>query len=411
MMAQLKQDFERGGYVWHKSPLMLLALMSFAMPLAFSAWMALINNFAHNVGGFDGSGIGWMQSVREIPGFASFLVIFVLILIKEQRLALVSLLMLGGFVAVVGEFPSFWGILATTFLNSLGFHYYETVKMSLELQWLSKDRAPILMGWLIAIGSAASLAVYLLIIFLWQVVGWDYSALYMVFGGLTCLIAGYCWIAFPEFKQPVAQRKEIVLKWRYWLYYILQFMSGARRQIFVVFAAFMMVEKFDFDVHEVTALFLINYIANMFFAPLMGKVVQRFGERLALCFEYAGLFGVFALYAGIYIFEWGVVFAAVLYVVDHLFFALALGIKTYFQKIADPEDIAPTMSVAFTINHIGAVGLPAALGYLWIVNPQAVFWFAAAMAAISFCLSLLIPRHPEKGNETVFSSRQTVPAE
>ncbi|MEM9211624.1 MAG: MFS transporter [Pseudomonadota bacterium] len=411
MIARVQEVFSIGGHPWHRSPMLLLVLMSFALPLAFSAWVALLNNFAHNEAGFNGSDIGWLQSVREIPGFAAFLVVFVIIIIREQRLALLSLILLGGFVAIVGDFPTFWGLLLTTFFSSIGFHYYETVKMSLELQWLPADRAPILLGWLIAIGSASSLIVYLVIIALWEGFGWDYSGLYRLFGGLTILIAVYCWCAFPLFKQPVAQRTEIVLKWRYWLYYALQFMAGARRQIFVVFAAFMMVERFYFDVHQVTALFLVNFVANMIFAPIMGRVVQRFGERAALCFEYAGLFCVFALYAGIYIFNWGVVFAATLYILDHFFFALALGIKTYFQKIADPEDIAPTTSVAFTINHIGAVGLPAALGYLWLINPQAVFWFAAALAAASFVLSLMIPRHPGKGNETIFRQPSAVAAE
>jgi len=112
---------------------------------------------------------------------------------------------------------------------------------------------------------------------------------------------------------------------------------------------------------------------------------------------------VFLLYGGIYYFGWGVVLAAVLYVIDHMFFALALALKTYFQKIADPGDIAPTAAVAFTINHIAAVFLPAVLGYLWLVSPGGVFLLAAIMAAGSLCLALLIPRHPEPGNETVFS--------
>ncbi|MGB0904709.1 MAG: MFS transporter, partial [Mangrovicoccus sp.] len=186
-----------------------------------------------------------------------------------------------------------------------------------------------------------------------------------------------------------------------WLYYALQFMSGARRQIFVVFAAFMMVERFGFEVHEVTALFLINFIANMLFAPLMGQAVARFGERNALAFEYAGLILVFLAYGGIYYFGWGVLLASALYVIDHLFFALAFAIKTYFQKIADPGDIAPTAAVAFTINHIAAVFLPALLGYLWVVSPGGVFALAATMAAASLGLALLIPRHPEPGAETM----------
>ena len=100
----------------------------------------------------------------------------------------------------------------------------------------------------------------------------------------------------------------------------------------------------------------------------------------------------------------GVALAAALYVIDHLLFALALSLKTYFQKIADPGDIAPTAAVAFTINHIAAVGLPLPLGYLWVQSQGAVFGLAAAMAFVSLLLSLLIPRQPEPGNETIFAT-------
>ena len=118
-------------------------------------------------------------------------------------------------------------------------------------------------------------------------------------------------------------------------------MSGARRQIFVVFAGFMMVERFGFAVHEVTGLYLINLMVNLVAAPLLGKAVHRFGERRVLIFEYTGLTLVFLCYGGLYWFGWGVLLASVLYVIDHVFFALALALKTYFQKIADPGDIAP----------------------------------------------------------------------
>jgi MFS family permease len=217
--------------------------------------------------------------------------------------------------------------------------------------------------------------------------------------------------AFPRFEAPNPQIKKMILRRRYWLYYALQFMSGARRQIFVVFAGFMMVEKFGFEVHEVTGLFLINLVANIVAAPLLGRAVFRFGERNALVFEYVGLICVFLAYGGVYWFGWGVVLAATLYVLDHMFFALALALKTYFQKIADPGDIAPTAAVAFTINHIAAVFLPATLGYLWLVSPTAVFGLAAGMAGVSLCLALMIPRHPEPGHETVFAPMLAAPAE
>jgi MFS family permease len=225
---------------------------------------------------------------------------------------------------------------------------------------------------------------------------------------VTVAIALICFFAFPQFESPNPQTKKMVLRRRYWLYYALQFMSGARRQIFVVFAAFMMVERYGFEVHQITALFMGTLLANMIAAPLLGLVVSRFGERLALIVEYAGLGAIFLLYAGLYVFDWGPVMAAALYVLNHLFFALALAIKTYFQKIAAPGDIAPTAAVAFTINHIAAVFLPAALGYLWLSSPVSVFMLAAGMAVVSLILSLLVPRHPEPGHETILA--RTAPA-
>ena len=102
---------------------------------------------------------------------------------------------------------------------------------------------------------------------------------------------------------------------------------------------------------------------------------------------------------------------AFLYVMNHIFFSMAFAIKTYFQKIADPADIAPTAAVAFTINHIAAVFLPAGLGYLWIVSPGGVYWLAAAMALGSLLLSFMIPRDPRPGHETVFARVIPAPAE
>ncbi|MBM7066554.1 MFS transporter [Actibacterium sp. 188UL27-1] len=409
MMTIRLQDAQALPF-WRR-PITLLFLMAAAMPIAFATWSALLNNFVIEVGGFNGSHNGWLHTVREIPGFLAIGVIAILMFMREQVLGLVSLVLLGAATAVTAWFPSLGGILTVTMLSSIGFHYYETVNQSLQLQWIEKDRAPQILGWLVAAGSAATFVVYVLIVLTWQALGLSFNLVFMASGLLCAAIAIFCIIAYPQFEAPHPQRKEFVLRRRYWLYYALQFMSGARRQIFIVFAGFMMVEQFGFEVHQVTALFLINLVANMIFAPLMGKAVAIFGERNALAFEYVGLTLVFLAYGGIYFFGWGVVLAATLYVVDHIFFALALALKTYFQKIADPGDIAPTAAVAFTINHIAAVFLPAALGYLWLTSPGGVFALAAGMALISLILALMIPRNPEPGHETVFQPAAAVPAE
>ena len=397
--------------LWRR-PTTLLFVMALTMPIAFNTWSALLNNFVIEAANFDGADIGLLHTVREIPGFLAVGVIAVIMFVREQVLGMVSLMMLGIATAVTAWFPSLGGLLAVTLLSSIGFHYYETVNQSLQLQWLPKLRAPQILGWLVAAGSAATLVVYGLIALLWEPLNLSYNLVFMLAGGATTLLALFCLVAYPQFEAPHPQTKRLILRRRYWLYYALQFMAGARRQIFVVFAGFMMVEKFGFDVHELTGLYLINLVINMTVAPLLGRAVARFGERRTLIFEYAGLAMVFAAYGGLYCFSWVVMLAGVLYVVDHILFALALALKTYFQKIADPGDIAPTAAVAFTINHIAAVVLPVLLGLLWVASPPAVFALAACMALVSLTLALLIPRHPEPGNETIFCKWQSAaPAE
>ncbi|MGD1331329.1 MFS transporter [Vibrio harveyi] len=379
-----------------RTPQNFLLLISIIVPIAFSTWMALLNNFVIEKANFDGADIGLLQSVREIPGFLAFTVVFVLLFIREQRFMLVSLAMLTLGTAITGYFPSLFGLLFTTLLMSTGFHYFETLKQSLSLQWLSKEEAPEMLGKFISVGALASLFTYGAIWVLLEQLKFDFKTVYLLAGGIGFVLIIVMAFAFPEFKTEVPQNKKLVLRKRYWLYYALTFMSGARRQIFTVFAGFLMVEKFGYSAADITLLFLINYVFNFLFAKRIGRFIGAVGERKALMFEYVGLIFVFVGYGLVQTAEW----AAALYVIDHLFFALALAIKTYFQKIADPADMASTAGVAFTINHIAAVVIPVTFGVIWLVSPSSVFYIGAGMAAVSLLLSLNIPAKPQEGNET-----------
>jgi hypothetical protein len=395
---------------WRR-PEALLFLMAAAQPISFATWTALLNNFVIEVAGFTGQEIGWLHTVREIPGLLAVGAILVLLVLREQVLALMALALLGIATAFTAWFPSYMGILVMTLLSSIGFHYFETANQSLQMQWIDKKDAPRVLGRIVAAGAAASLLAYGAIVLLWNRLGLDYNTVYMAAGGLTLLIVVFAAFAYPQFQGDHVQHKHMVLRRRYWLYYALQMMAGARRQIFVVFAGFMMVEKFGMHVSEMTGLLLVNYLINMLVAPSMGRALGKYGERNVMGFEYIGLTLVFLAYGGLYWFGWGIVVAGGLYILDQLFFALSFSLKTYFQKIGDPKDMAPTSAVAFTINHIAAVFLPAALGYMWAKSPDHVFLLGAGMAVFAFLLVCLIPRHPAPGNETVFSRGLPVPAE
>ncbi len=379
-----------------RNPKTFLILISIVVPIAFSTWNALLNNFVIEKAAFTGADIGLLQSVREIPGFLAFTAVFVLLFIREQKFMILALVMLAVGVAITGFFPSVYGLLCTTLLMSIGFHYFETLKQSLSLQWLTKEEAPEMLGKLISVGALASLCTYGVLWMLLEVVQLEFKWIYLIAGTSALMVTIFMWLSFPNFETEIQQTKKLILRKRYWLYYALTFMSGARRQIFTVFAGFLMVEKFGYSASEITLLFLANYVFNWLFAKKIGRWIGVIGERKALMFEYTGLICVFVGYAIVQTSE----MAAALYIIDHLFFALALAIKTYFQKIADPADMASTAGVAFTINHIAAVIIPVSFGLIWLVSPAAVFYVGAVMALMSFLLSLNIPEAPQEGNET-----------
>ncbi|MCC9620638.1 MFS transporter [Thalassospira sp. MA62] len=380
-----------------RNPEILLILMAAAMPLSFSTWMALLNNFSVEMADFTGREIGILQSLREIPGFLAFTAIFMLLILREQTFALLSLLVLGIGVAMTGYFPTVIGLYCTTVLMSIGFHYFETMQQALSLQWVRKDRTAMVMGRQLSAKSISSLVMFGIVWVMLEFFDVEYRYVYLFGGALTIIGALLVWGAFPKFSDAHPQTKKLILRKRYWLYYALTFMSGARRQIFTVFAGFLMVEKFGYDAATITLLYLLNHAINMFLAPKIGKMIAKWGERRALAFEYTGLFIVFVSYA----FVENHIVAGGLYVIDHLFFAMAIAIKTYFQKIADPGDISSTAGVSFTINHIAAVFIPAAFGLLWLLSPSAVFLAGAAMAVMSLILALNVPDDPEPGNEVV----------
>lgn len=399
--AELVEVKEPQDKVLKKIPLLsrrktLLFLLAGASPIAFATWQALLNNFVVESASFTGVEIGILQSLREIPGFLAFTVVFVLLVIKQQNFAILALIVLGLGTAITGFFPTVLGLYLTTVIMSIGFHYLETMQTSLSLQWLDKHEAPKVLGQIIAMRSFVSLLVLGGLFWWFRSYDANYTTIYLVTGVITVGIGLFCWLAIPHHPDQVVQKKELFLRKRYWLYYVLTFLAGARRQIFTVFAGFLLVQKFGFAVDTIVLLFLVNSALNIWIAPKIGELITRIGERHALTLEYSGLILIFLSYAVVE----SAVIAVILYLLDHLFFSMAIAIKTYFQKIADPADIAATSGISFTINHIAAVLLPAALGLMWVIEPGLVFVIGASIAVMSLLLSQLIPTVPAVGLET-----------
>jgi predicted MFS family arabinose efflux permease len=260
---------------------------------------------------------------------------------------------------------------------SIGFHYFETTNKSLTLQYFNQKQSPVMMAHLRSFGALGNILIGAVVWVLSGVV--SYQVNFLIIGAFVIVAGIVSLFLDPVKKESVAQQKKIILKRKYWLFYVLNLLSGARRQIFIVFAVFLLVEKYQYSVKEIVVLFVLNNVLSYFINPIIGKSINRFGERKVLTFEYIGLFLVFAGYALID----NRLIIGVLYLVDHIFFNFAIGINTYLQKIADPEDIAPSTSVGFAINHITAVFIPIIGGMLWLYNYKIPFITGAVLAVLS----------------------------
>lgn len=382
-----------------RQPVSFLMFLAFINWLGYAGWVTLFNNFAKEAVGANGAQIGLAQTIREIPGFLAFTAIYWFLLMREQVLAYFALILLGLGIAITGYFPTLAGLLACTFLMSVGFHYFETVNQSLSLQLFPKAEASRLLGKVAGAAALAQFLVYSAMIALWWSGVTDFTLLFALVGAACIALTLLAMGLFPKFDGTVPQLKKIVLRKRYWLYYALTFMNGARRQIFMAFAGFLLVEKFGFRVPDIALLALLTAALNTFAAPKLGVLIGFLGERRTIAIENIMLIVVFCGYA--FVSDGRI--AAGLFVLDGLFTTLAIAQRTYIQKIGDAADMAPTAACAFTINHIAAVVIPVTFGLFWLKDPSIVFLLGAGIATISLALSFLVPRHPAPGRETIFS--------
>jgi len=354
-----------------------LMLLTIASAVSLQGWNTLFNNFAVDNAGLNGFHVGTIQSVREIPGLISLLVVFVLFFMKEHRLSGFSVLVSGGAVLVTGFFPSFTGLLVTTFIMSMGFHYFETTNQSLTLQYFNHVETPVVLSKQRSYNALANVVICL---FIWGCsliinIKW----LFVMTGFIVLVITFYAMKIDPEKDDIPLQHKKLIFRKKYTLFYVLNLLGGARRQIFIVFAVFLLVDRYRFSLQEITILFIINNVVNYITSPYIGKAINRFGEKRMLSFEYFSVIFIFIAYA----FIDSALVAAFLYVIDNILFNFAIGIRTYFQKTADPADIAPSMAVGFTINHIVAVVLPVFGGVLWIIDYRIPFIAGSVLGVVS----------------------------
>lgn len=369
----------------HRALFGYLIVSGFLLNFGHRVWQAMFNNFAVERIGVGPEAIGWIQSVREVPGLMAFLLGFLALAFSELRIMALSLILLGIGLVFTGQATTVPILLAATIVMSLGFHFFEPCSNSVVLMSTEPEETPKVLGQLRSLGAVAALSATGVVYLLVDRIG--YRMLFL-FAGIAVAVGGA--VLFPRGKgeHGLPPKRRVKLRRRYWLFYALAFLMGSRRHIFTTFAPFLLVLTHGVDVRTMSILFLVNALVNTYVYQKVGKLVPRIGERAILSIAFALLIPVFLGYA--YVDALPILF--LLFVVDNMLFGFNLGLTTYLQKIAvTPEELTSNLSAQTTINHVSAVIVPVVGGTIWaLLGPEATFLIGVGIAAISLVLAQLI---------------------
>jgi predicted MFS family arabinose efflux permease len=358
-----------------------LVVANFLLYFGFRIWQASINNFAVEDLGIGALDVGWMQSLREIPGLTGFLLGFLAIYLAEVRIMALSVILLGGGLFLSGQANDMPFLLMSVLVMSFGFHMFYASSDSVLLMSVNKENAPKTLGQLSSLGAGAALIATAVVYFLAEPLG--FRTLFKITGGLVVL-GGILLLPFGGAQKGLPSRRKVILRKKYWLYYVLSFLMGSRRHIFTTFAIFLLVQKFEISVQTTAILFFVNSVMNIFTYQFVGRMVGRVGERLMLSIAFSALIFIFLGYA----FVTSLILLFIFFVLDNMLFGFNLALTTYFQKIAvTPEEITSNVAVQQTINHISAVIVPIIGGAAWeLFGSQMPFLVGVGIVVISLIL-------------------------
>jgi MFS family permease len=356
------------------------------------------NNFLNDRFNLSAGARGMLEFPRELPGFLTALFAGLLFFLAETRIGAAA-----AAAAALGMLGLAWrgnhwlAMVAFMVLWSAGSHLLMPIRSSLSMALAHGEQRGKRLGEISGAGIAAGIVGCA---FVWVVLRYLRARYEVIFiaGGI---VAGLAAAAFACMRMPGAhlQRPKFIWRRAYWRYYALEFFYGARKQIFITFGPWVLVRVFHQPAYVFAQLWIIASVLGMVVQPLLGRAIDRFGQRTVLVFDAIAVFLVCVGYGGAHLiphesFALALLFTC--YAGDQLLAGTGMARDTYLASIAQrPEHVAPTLSLGITINHAVSMTIPTLGGLLWMrCGHGSVFMAAAVLALIMLGFALAMPRRP-----------------
>ena len=352
--------------------------------------MGLNANFLSEDIGIDGRQIGMLEAARESCGILALAVLAVLAGFAEPLVGAAMLLLVGAGLGAYVFVHSFSWVLLMSLVWSQGLHVWMPLPNSMAISLAEPGRTGHRLGQIQAAGAAGfagGLAMALVLTWL----GVQMRTMYLLAAGAAVLAAGAC-AAIP--RQIRTPGPRLVFRRRYGLYYVLCLLEGWRKQIFICFAGFLLVNVFHTPLWVMLLMMIAVQGMGYLASPAVGRLIDRIGERPVLIFYYSCLTLFFVGYAAIP--NRSVLYG--IFVIDNAFFVFAMSLTTYVSRIAPQNELTPTLSMGVAMNHVAAVAMPLLGGIIWgRFGYQWTFLMGAAAALISVGVTMRVPRKAAVG--------------
>ncbi|MGD0999688.1 MAG: MFS transporter [Candidatus Brocadiia bacterium] len=365
--------------------LLLFAAGAALMGFAGTMFDTTFNNFLSDTFNLSAEARGNLEFPRELPGFLCALFAGLLFFTSETNIAGISALCVGAGLIGVAIWGGGWSaMMALMILWSVGSHLIMPVRSSISMDLAPDGKKGRRLGQIQGASIAASIVGYALIWVVMDLSPKNYRLIYII-GGVVALGAAAVFFAM---RMPGAHlsRPKFIFRRRYWLYYLLAAFFGARKQIFITFGPWVLVQIFHQEANIFAELFMAGAVLGLVFQPALGRAIDRFGERKVLMVDAMLIFCIcagygFADHLGNHRLALWLLYAC--FVADQLLFGVNMARDTYMSKIAlKPEHVAPSLSLGITINHAVSMSVPSIGGLVWIRYGYSWVFVGAACVAV-----------------------------
>lgn len=366
--------------VWSKS-LTLFAVAVFLDRFGQGLLGGARMNFFVETLGLSNNQVLWLEGIRELPGLALiFLAAFTMHLPLAWQ-GVISLLLMGIGYALQMFAGSYTGLLAMAILASIGFHLWTPLNYAIGMSLSAKKNTGKILGVLASVGSLAGIVGMAALSLISKVFESLTLGAYFLIGGIFIVFAAFFVARLPkDLGATEVKPARILVKRRYWLYYVLIFFSGARKLVLGSFVTLVLVQDHNLHVWQVSTLMLVSSVLNLVVSPVMGTLIDRFGERITTTISYV----ILALCCVGYAMVSNLWVLLVLWTLIKLVTPLGLGLSTYIYRTAPPEELTPTLTAGVTFDHISSVGMPfLTSAVLPVIQYSGVFWGTAVLILLS----------------------------